>query len=99
MATERRDDGHRWVGAALITVPGAVVKQAHRRGIFHLRRDTKVAVTEVYCSECRLGFDQAVPGQRCSALEDKNGKGHLVGGGARPAPATRAAEPMLPRAI
>lgn len=73
---ERRDDGHKWVGAATIDLPNTVVRMAHKRGTFRLRKDAKVAILEVYCSACMQGYER-VNGKSCVALESRE---HLIGG-------------------
>lgn len=73
---ERSNDGHVWVGAATFALPRTVVRAAHKRGTFRLRKDQKVVITEVYCSECHVTYERAV-GKPCSAIESKE---HLRGG-------------------
>lgn len=73
---ERNDNGHKWVGAATVDLPATVVRMAHKRGTFRLRRDAKVAILEVYCSECMKGYDRAA-GKPCEAIESR---AHLIGG-------------------
>lgn len=69
-------NGHAWVGAALVSLPSNIVKQADQRGTVRLPEKTKVTVLEVYCLNCRRPHD-AVAGQDCQALESKD---HLIGG-------------------
>lgn len=73
---ERRDDGHVWVGAATLALPNTVVRQAHKRGTFRLRRDVKVTIEEVYCANCRKTYLRA-EGKPCEAVESRE---HLIGG-------------------
>lgn len=73
---ERKNDGHVWVGAAMVDLPQTVVRNAHKRGTFRLRKDSKVAIAEVYCSGCRRTYEH-VAGKPCEALESRD---HLIGG-------------------
>ena len=73
---ERIEDGHEWVGAAVINVPTTVVRNAHTRGFMRLKSESKVSILEVYCTRCMKGYDRAV-GKPCEAIESRD---HLIGG-------------------
>lgn len=73
---ERRNDGHVWVGAATVALPSTVVRQAHKRGTFRLKKEAKVAIEEVYCANCRKTYGRA-EGKACEAIESRE---HLIGG-------------------
>lgn len=73
---ERKDDGHVWVGAATVALPPTVVRSAHKRGTFRLRKEQKVTIEEVYCANCRKTYSRAT-GKMCEAIESRE---HLIGG-------------------
>lgn len=59
-----------------MALPNTVVRMAHKRGTFRLRRDVKVKIMEVYCERCMKGYDRAA-GKPCEAVESRD---HLIGG-------------------
>ena len=77
-AEEAEKANHKWVGAATVTLPSSIVRGAFRRGSIRVRRDQKVSIDEVYCTECRQSFERASE-QPCLAAT-KAGKTVLKGG-------------------
>jgi hypothetical protein len=76
--SERKNDGHHWVGAATVDLPSTIVRGAFKRGTIRLRREQKVSIEEVYCSACRQTYERG-SGQKCPAV-DKDTRKHLMGG-------------------
>jgi hypothetical protein len=50
---------HEWVGAAYVALNKPEAKYAARRGSIRVAEKTRVEVLDVYCTNCRLPYDDA----------------------------------------
>jgi len=64
---------HEWVGAAYVALNKPEAKYAARRGSIRVAEKTRVEVLDVYCTLCRLPYDDAKD-QPCTLTH------HLRGG-------------------
>jgi hypothetical protein len=53
-----QDNGHKWVGAATVSLTLPQAKRADLRGSIRVPEETRIDILETYCSMCRKPFDE-----------------------------------------